>query len=188
MVHFWDSLTIDFIPREILKEFPNLNGLVFHNCNLPVIKNDLFPKDFKVVELLAFGKSQIVSIEPLAFQHLNNLKWLRVWNNHIQSLPVNLFQSNPNLIYLGFYFNKINSVNPDFFKNLKQLKFVDFEGNPCVDKKIGCKACSVAQTDLESEFSVCFANCLDDPDCVSKSGRTETLTIGKESEKLDQIH
>jgi Leucine-rich repeat (LRR) protein len=118
VVWFSESTEIDFIPKEIPKEYPNLNGLGFDSCNLPVVKNDLISEDFRVLEHLDLGYNPIVSIEPLAFQHLKNLKWLRLCNNKIQSLPINLFQNNPKLIYLDFDDNPINSISPDFLKNL----------------------------------------------------------------------
>jgi hypothetical protein len=61
MFYFQRSPKIDFLPREIPKEFPNLKGLDFGHSELPVIKNDLFPEDFRVLEILYFGECQIVS-------------------------------------------------------------------------------------------------------------------------------
>jgi hypothetical protein len=94
-VLFDGSAQIDFIPKEILKEFPNLNGLIFSHCNLPVLKNELFSEEFSVLKYLDLKSSQILSIEPFAFEHLKNLKRLSLLWNKIQSLPIQIQLSNP---------------------------------------------------------------------------------------------
>ncbi len=177
VVHFEYSSKIDFIPKQILEEFPNLNGLIFSSSNLPVLKNEFFSAEFVVLEYLGLWSNQIASIEPLAFQNLKNLKWLRLWDNKIQSLPFNLFQNNPKLIYLNFYANQINSINPNLLKNLNQLKRVDFRYNRCVSQEFGCDTCSpISQSALDSGLSTCFQNCLKDPECATKSELVETTT------------
>ncbi len=179
-VEFYHSPQIDFIPKEILEEFPNLNGFKFYSCNLPVVKNDLFSPEFVVLEYLSLQAKKIVSIEPFAFQNLKNLKWLSLYDNKIKSLPFNLFQNNPKLIYLDFDSNQINSISPNLFKNLNQLKRVDFRWNQCVNQVFGCETCSqsIYESDLDSGLSTCFQNCLKDPECATKSelveGTTET--------------
>jgi hypothetical protein len=176
-VRFQESSQIEFVPKEILKEFPNLNGLIFNTCNLPILKNDLFPSDFVVLEYLSLVLSQIDSIEPFAFQNLKNLKWLSLWYNKIQSLPFNLFQTNQKLIYLNFSYNRINLISPNLLKNLNHLIFVEFQINQCVDQGFGCETCSsISQSDLDSGLSTCFQNCLKDPECATKSELVEGTT------------
>jgi Leucine-rich repeat (LRR) protein len=189
VVQFQSSPEIDFLPKEIPKEFPNLIGLIFSSCNLPIIKNELFSAEFIGLEYLSLWSNQIDSIEPFAFQHLKNLKWLRLWENYIQSLPFNLFRNNPNLFYLDFRYNQINSISPNLLKKLNKLKYVDFLSNQCVDKEFGCATCShsVSQSELHSGLSSCFQNCLNNPDCAIKSGRIERLSIEKVRANLDLI-
>jgi hypothetical protein len=176
VVRFQYSPQIDFIPKQIPKEFPNLNALVISVSNLPVLKNELFSKEFVVLEFLDLASMEIDSIEPFAFQNLKNLKWLRLNGNGILSLPFNLFQNNPKLFYLDFFGNLINSISPNLLKNLKQLKQVDFNGNQCVDQEFGCETCSISQSDLDSGLSTCFQNCLKDPECATKSELVEITT------------
>ncbi len=175
VVHFAGSNKIDFVPKQIPKEFPNLNGLLYNSSNLPVLKNEFFSADFVVLEYLGLWSNQIASIEPFAFQNLKNLKWLGLRSNKIQSLPFNLFQNNPKLIFLNFRWNKINSISPNLLKNLNQLKRVDFRYNQCVSKYFGCPTCSISQSDLDSGLSTCFQNCLKDPECATKSELVETI-------------
>ncbi len=169
VIEFQRPIQIDFIPREIPTEFPNLNGLLFYGCNFPVLKRGFFPEEFGVLEYLSLVMNQIVSIESLAFEHLKKLKWLDLQQNQIQALPFNQFHNNPSLIYLRFSTNQIKLISPNLFNNLNHLKTVDFSGNLCVDKKLGCETCSVGQTDLDSRLSTCFQNCLQDSDCAGKS-------------------
>jgi Leucine-rich repeat (LRR) protein len=181
-VRFRYSSKIDFIPKQIPEEFPNLNGFRFSYSNLPVFKNDLFSEEFVVLEYLDLWYNKIVSIEPFAFKNLKNLKWLRLVDNKIQSLPFNLFQKNPKLILLDFMYNQINSISPNLLKNLNQLKRVDFRRNQCVNKEFGCETCTpISQSELDSGLSTCFQNCLKDPDCAKKSELVEATT---EAEKV----
>jgi hypothetical protein len=175
-VSFRYSSKIDFIPKAIPEEFPNLNRLIFSDCNLPVLKNDLFPEEFLVLEYLNFRSNQIASIEPLAFQNLKNLKQLELFSNKIQSLPFNLFQNNFKLFYLDFRVNEINSISPNLLKNQNQLKWVNFKYNQCVSREFGCDTCSISQSELDSGLSTCFQNCLKDPDCSTKSELVEGTT------------
>jgi hypothetical protein len=185
-VEFYIFPQNDFIPKEILEEFPNLNGLIFYRCNLPVLKNDFFSEDFVVLEYLHLYENQIVSIEPFAFQNLKNLKWLSLKLNKIQSLPFNLFQSNPKLIYLDFDGNQINSISPNLLKNHNQLKWVKFGGNQCVSGDFGCDWCShtISQSDLDALLSTCFRNCLKDPECATKSELVEETQTEKERDSI----
>jgi Leucine-rich repeat (LRR) protein len=175
VVRLDNSPQIDFIPKQILEEFPNLNGLIITSSNFPVLKNDLFSEDFVVLEYLYLSYNKIASIESLAFQNLKNLKWLALNYNNIRSLPFNLFQKNPKLIYLDFRGNQIISISPNLLKNLNQLKKLDLEDSECVSRGFGCDTCSpISQSDLDSYLSECFQNCLKDPDCATKSKLVET--------------
>ncbi len=46
------SPQVDFIPVEIFRVFPRLNGLYFDRINLPVVKYGLFRKEFDRIEYL----------------------------------------------------------------------------------------------------------------------------------------
>jgi hypothetical protein len=155
---FWifNSPNLQFIPVEILSEFSNLNGLIIHESNLTVIKNDLFTSMFHILELLDLYNNNIKYIQSGAFKHLTNLKWIRLYNNKIQSLPFLIFQNNLKLIFIDFDLNEIQSINPQLFKNLNHLKNVDFNRNKCINKNIGCASCSVSQSTLDLDFATCF--------------------------------
>jgi hypothetical protein len=185
MVWFEKSKNIDFLPKEISQEFPNLSGMQFSNGSFPIVRSDFFRKDFVAVIHLNLGYNKIQTIEDKAFQHLTKLKWIRLRNNQIQSLPFHIFKNNSELIYVDLRWNKINSITPDFFKNLKNLKFAEFNNNQCVDKNFGCslKTCSVSQAVLDKGLSDCYLNCLKDLECAFKSGKFAEQMIEAETKR-----
>jgi hypothetical protein len=185
MVWFEKSKNIDFLPKEILQDFPNLSGMQFSNGSFPIVRGDFFTKDFVAVKHLNLGYNKIQAIEDKALQHLTKLKWIRLSNNQIQSLPFQIFRNNSELIYVDLRLNKINSITPNFFKNLKNLKFAEFRANPCIDKNFGCssKTCSVSQTVLDKGLSDCYSNCLKDMECAFKSGKFAEQMIEAETKR-----
>ncbi len=175
-LHIYNSDKIDFVPIDIFVEFPNLNGLLYSVCTLPVVKSGLFTAEFRKLEYLYFQSANVQSIEASAFEHLINLKWISFDRNQIKSLPFSIFKSNPNLIYVSFGSNQITSINPVLFKNLTNLKIVEFTGNQCVDKKFGCESCSLSQSDFENDLSKCFSNCQNDEVCSVERLKNDSAT------------
>jgi hypothetical protein len=189
VVFFYESPNVDFLPKEILSEFPHLNGILIFGSNLPTVKNNLFTSDFKKLQFLSLGANKIQTIEPDAFQHLVNLKWIGLWSNQIQTLPFQLFKKNPDLFYINLYGNNINSISSDFFKNLNKLKYVDFGRNLCINKDFGCSSstCSVTQYELNSALSTCYSNCKNNMECSLKSGKFEMLNPRYVEANIDSI-
>lgn len=109
----------------------------------PVLQNNLFTEDFQVIEYVDLSRNNIQTIEPNAFGYLTKLKWIRLYNNIIQSSHFLILKKNPDLIYIDFDNNKIASINPNFFYGLNKLKFVEFRRNLCIEKYLGCNTCSV---------------------------------------------
>jgi hypothetical protein len=177
-VFFNKPSNIDFLPKEISSDFPQFNSLTIHYCDtLTVLKNDLFTKDFNVIQYLHLGFNKIESIEANAFQHLTKLKWISLGENQIQSLPHQIFRNNPELIGIWLNGNKINSITPDFFKNLNKLQFVSLTKNQCTQNYFGCStgSCLVTQSELDNSLSTCFLNFLNNVDGKSK---IESLECG----------
>jgi hypothetical protein len=170
VVHFESPSQIDFLPKEISNDFPQLNGIMIKRCNtFTTIKEKFFGQDFKVIQYLDLGDNQIEKIEANAFQHLTKLKWIELSYNQLRSLPHQIFKNNPKLILIGFEWNEINSITPDFFKNLNKMQHVTFYSNQCISKDFGCTSgsCLISQSELDSGLSACFDNCLDDVKCTS---------------------
>jgi Leucine-rich repeat (LRR) protein len=160
-----NSLQVDFIPLDILTEFPNLNGLAINGCNLPTVKAGLFRVELNKIEFLCLQDNKIELVQAKAFEHLTKLKWVRLGHNNLQTLPYQLFRNNPDLIFIGLFGNQINSIHLSFFDGLNSLKFIVFEENLCINEAIGCETCSVSQTDLKNPLQKCFDNCAPDTIC-----------------------
>jgi hypothetical protein len=175
----WDSTQVDFIPLDILTEFPNLNGLGLCECNLPTLKSKLFKKELQKIEFLYLGLNKIEVIEAEAFQYLVKLKWIRLTDNKLQSLPYRLFVNNPGLNYINFSSNKINSIHPSVFDGLQKLKWLNFNYNLCINDEIGCETCQITQSELNKNLQECFENCQNDPICLNSHSAQETSEAPK---------
>jgi Leucine-rich repeat (LRR) protein len=161
---------VDFVPLGILTEFPNINGLIFNFCTMPVVKAGLLKPEFKVIEYLYLGENHIDSIERDAFQYLTKLKWIRLYNNNIKTLSYKIFSNNPDLIYIDLENNKINSIHPNFFDGLTKLKEIELNNNPCVDfqsRYIGCDDCLINQDEINRKLQSCFNKCSEGSECLA---------------------
>jgi hypothetical protein len=155
------SPKVDFIPLEIVTEFPNLNGMTIDECNLPTVKEGLFKQELQNIEFLNLGRSKVEVVEPKAFQYLIKLQWIRLWSNKIQTLPSTLFRNNPDLFYIDLGVNKINALHPSFFDGLDKITSLKFKWNLCFAKDIDCfrDNCPITQADLKRDLKSCFDNC-----------------------------
>jgi Leucine-rich repeat (LRR) protein len=191
VVYFDRPSQIDFLPKQLLNDFPQLNAIAIKNCyTFKTVKEDLFTKDFGAIQYLDLAENKIETIEANAFQHLPKLKWISLWYNELSSLPHQIFKNNPELVFIWIGGNKINSITSDFFKNLYKLQFVGFGGNnQCSNKRYGCNSgsCSIAQSVLDSGFTKCFNNCLNDVVCASKSGKLDKLSPEQIEKNLNLI-
>jgi hypothetical protein len=59
VVYFDSSPSIDFIPLEIFTEFPNINGIIISDSNIPILKEGFFTKDFQDIQYLNLGSNKI---------------------------------------------------------------------------------------------------------------------------------
>jgi Leucine-rich repeat (LRR) protein len=154
-----NSAKVDFIPLDILTEFPNLNGLCVDYWSLRTLKEGLLKQELKVIEYLWLAYNQIEVIEPKAFEHLTKLKWINLRNNKLRALPDRIFQNNPDLIYIDFDRNQISSIVPNFFDGLNKLKVINLSlNNICIQDDIGCKDCLITQSEIKEKLKGCFGN------------------------------
>jgi hypothetical protein len=161
---------VDFLPTQMLSDFPQFNGIVISGCQtLTAIKNDLFTKDFRPIQFLCLHHNKIETVESNAFQHLSKLKWISIGGNQIKSLPLQILKNNPELIVVWFDNNQINSITPDIFEGLNKLQKAYLHGNQCINKVLSCNSgsCSIPQSELDSGLLTCFGNCLKDLKCGS---------------------
>jgi hypothetical protein len=65
-IWFYLSPSIEFIPLQIFNEFPNLNGLLVSDSNIPTLKENFYTKDFKDILYLYLGSNKISQIDEYA--------------------------------------------------------------------------------------------------------------------------
>ncbi len=174
VVRFHEPTQIDFLPKEMLNDFPELNGIIIGYCEtFKTVRDNLFTEDFGAIQYLSLNGNKIAKIEANAFQRLPKLKWINLAYNQLRSLPNQIFKNNPELIFIGLDGNTISSITPDFFQNLDKLQRVNFYGNECTKKDFRCYSysCLVSQEELDSALSTCYSNCLNDHECASESGK-----------------
>lgn len=101
--------TVNFLPKEIEKLFPDIEGFQIQKSKLKEIaKEDLSP--FPLLKVL----------------------WLN--NNELEFLPSDLFDGNPELWFINCDSNKVKFVGENIFSSLKKLRYANFESNTCIDK------------------------------------------------------
>jgi hypothetical protein len=191
VVRFHKPTQIDFLPKSILTDFPRLIGIRIENCKtFTIIGDSLFTEDFGAIQYLSLYLNKIAMIEANAFNQLSSkLKWINLGYNQLSSLPNQIFKNNQELIAIWFHLNKINSITPDFFKNLNKLQFVEIGNNQCIDEKFGCwpGSCLLSHSELDSDFSTCYSNCLSEVERASKSGKLDNLDPKQIEKNLDWI-
>jgi hypothetical protein len=89
VVNFARPSRIDFLPKEILNDFPQLNGIIIENCKtFTIVKNGFFTDDdFGAIQYLYLDRNKIETVEDNAFQHLPKLKWISLDQNQLRTLP-----------------------------------------------------------------------------------------------------
>lgn len=173
-IEFSQSMEVDFLPQEILQQFPHLNGLLISQSFMPVLRKDIITIEFSTICYLSLQNNSIYAIVQQAFDYLTDLKWIDLSYNALYSLKGATFKNNKNLEYIKLSSNKIKAVNPLFFENLVHLKFIDMEDNRCVNQKFGCVECLVNHFELHLILSICYSNCAEDHECSSKASTPTT--------------
>lgn len=104
---------VKFIPAGLKVFFPSLKALEISSCGLQSVDK---------ADIKEFGAS---------------LECLRLAFNKISSISADLLEHNPNMRSINFYDNPIKQIGPNFFKNLKTLKeieYVCFNDAGCMDQ------------------------------------------------------
>jgi Leucine-rich repeat (LRR) protein len=116
---------------------------------------------------------------------LQELKWIDLSWNQIESIKANIFKNNKKLEFISFYVNKIKMVHPKLFLNLNNLVEVLLASNECVNKDFGGSGESL--TTLNETLNTCYSNCLDNDECAANMTETTTTTMVTTTAKLPQL-
>jgi Leucine-rich repeat (LRR) protein len=102
--------TMNYLPRDIEKFFPNIEAMLVQSCKL---------KEIKKQNLEAFPQ----------------LKNLYLASNDIEKLDDDLFVSNEKLLKIDLENNKIKFIGEETFKPLKNLNTLWLHNNQCISKE-----------------------------------------------------
>jgi hypothetical protein len=158
----FQKTAIDFLPTDILSEFPNLDGLIFSWGNWPILLPSFFTSHFKRIQHLYLDPCNIEILDENAFAELTELKWISIWKNPITYLKRDTFQHNLKLEYLSVTATRIQMINSRFFDNLSSLKEIQFSDNFCVNASL---VKPFTRNDITRTFQSCFENCRSDEYC-----------------------
>jgi hypothetical protein len=150
-VSFTDFPVLDFVDVEILKRFPNLNGLTFFRSNIPILKN-IFTVELKMIQYLFLGSNKIKVLEPHVFDELVELKWIYLARNEIEEILHPIFAKNKKLEFVSLDFNKIHTLHPNLFDGLPRLEEVWFSGNPTINKDYKQPNIKIMRVELKPAF------------------------------------
>ncbi len=150
-VSFQHCSAVDFVDIEILKRFPNLNGLTFWESNIPILKN-IFTADMTMIQYLSLSNNKIKILEAHVFGELVELKWIDLVNNEIEEILHPIFAKNKKLEYINFHCNKIRTLHPNLFDGLPELKEVEFHGNPKINKYFNLSNINMLKKELKPLF------------------------------------
>lgn len=94
--------------------------------------------DLHSLQWLSIRNNRLKALTDNLILRLPNLKWFTVDNNFISVLHDNLFSRNPDLELISMKDNQLKEVSFDF-QNFNKLRFVDFEGNKCINSSVQWK-------------------------------------------------
>jgi hypothetical protein len=150
-VSFTNCPVLDFVDLEILKRFPNLNGLTFYRSNIPSLKN-IFTVELKMIQYLSLWSNKIKVLEAHVFDELVELKWIMLAGNEIEEILHPIFAKNKKLEFAELSDNKIQTLHPNLFDDLPRLEEVWFSGNPTINKDYKQPNIKIMRVELKPAF------------------------------------
>lgn len=104
---FMQGKSIKYMPKNIARYFPNLEGLCLYDTDVAEItREDLKP--------------------------FPGLKAFYLRNSNLTTLGPNLFEFNPKLKYIDFSDNQISGIARNVFHGIEDLNVVELSGNTCI--------------------------------------------------------
>lgn len=108
---YFNSQTVNYVPRGISSYLANLKALQITSCNLKsLIHSDI--------------------------SGLTKLRILIMDSNDLETLANDVFVFNTALKYISFSNNKLKHIDSDILKHLDYLTSADFSGNTCVSSSL----------------------------------------------------
>lgn len=142
-----------------------------------------FPKDLEnafptPLKGIHIDRSKLKEIHQSDLMSYDNLEFLDISGNEIQSIEKDLFKFNPNLAYISLSHNHIKHVNPIVFDDLSKLKTLYSALNPCIPHK------ESNGNNIEASINEIREKCSPRADGSSNWRDDEELDIGIDNDKV----
>ncbi|CRK95686.1 CLUMA_CG009144, isoform A [Clunio marinus] len=111
----------------------NLQWLGLASNDMRTINKDAF-KGLSKLQMLILSQNKLHELHRETFHDLVDLLEILVDRNELETLPAGLFDRSLKLQRIWFQNNKINVIDPQFFTPLQNIKFINLEGNVCVNE------------------------------------------------------
>jgi hypothetical protein len=154
-VCFGNCSAVDFVDIDILKRFPNLNGLSFNESNIPILKT-IFTVELKMIQYLDLWNNKIKSLGAHVFDELVELKRIGLGLNELEEISHPIFAKNKKLVSVYLHNNQLKLLHPNLFDGLNFLKGVQLESNPIINKKFGQSNMKMLSVELKPLFDNYF--------------------------------
>ena len=116
---------IEEIPENLFSRNSKLKDLGIRQSNLTTLPENIFANQ-KELEVLSLGFNKINFLPPNIFKSLRKLRRLFLSNNNIQALDSAWFENFENIRI----FDMINNTISEVPESLKNLKYLNLNGNP----------------------------------------------------------
>ncbi len=152
---------IEFIPSQVMRQFPKVDGIKIHKSNFHLIDSSMF-KGVKLIKHLEFFDCNITEIDQNALADLENLEVIIFWKGILRNLTTNIFWNNKRLRKIVFTQNYIEIIHPTFFDGLNDIMEVNLEANVCINERFYIKT-SIDY--MKHRLEHCFDNCRKNYEC-----------------------
>ena len=127
-----DSNRIKYIGADLFKPLNNLKELILDHNQIRYVAPNAFESLTKVQEL-NMGFNEIKFLEANTFKTMINLQNISLSFNELEVVDENLLKFNVKVENIWFEQNDIKTVNYEMFVGMKNLDYVDFTGNICLN-------------------------------------------------------
>lgn len=127
-----DSNRIKYIGADLFKSLHNLKELILDHNQIRYIAPSAFDSLTKVQEL-NMGMNEIKYLGANTFKTMINLQNISLSFNELEVVDENLLKFNVKLENIWLEHNDIKIVNYEMFVGMKNLDYVDFTGNICLN-------------------------------------------------------
>ncbi|KAL7013229.1 hypothetical protein ACKWTF_015277 [Chironomus riparius] len=132
-----NDLELESIDVDSLSSCQNLNHLLLNNNKLRVIPVNLLCRNSKLTKI-RLHNNQLTTLPGTLFMSQKELVELYLYENHISFLPSSTFHPLVKLELLYLNENNFQSINPEWFRNLQNLKLLSLYGNKITEVPSKC--------------------------------------------------